>query len=230
MKRFSQLKDQAVLSLEGKWLKSALITLVMIVIGSIISFIQNYDSETVRIGGKLFVTIYNPLWLSLASILYLFILTLLDYGFDILMLEVKRGSKPLFATLISGFKDYLRIWGTLFIRGLYVLLWLLLLIIPGIVKSYSYAMTPYVLKERPDLKYDGAIELSMQMMRGQKMRLFLLDLSFIGWVLLCILTLGIGFFFLIPYFSTTRAAFYDNLKEELGMTVIVEEEIIVTEN
>lgn len=91
-----------------------------------------------------------------------------------------------------------------------------LLIIPGIVKSYSYALTPYILKDHPELKFNAAIEESMRMMNGYKMKLFLLDLSFIGWALLTILTFGIGVLFLEPYVSASRAAFYEDLKAELS--------------
>ena len=70
----------------------------------------------------------------------------------------------------------------------------------------------YILKDRPDLKYNGAIEESMRMMRGNKMKLFLLDLSFIGWILLCIITLGIALLWVEPYIVSARAAFYEELK------------------
>lgn len=108
-------------------------------------------------------------------------------------------------------------WSTLFtvvVSLIYAVLWALLLIIPGIVKAYSYAMTPYILYDNPKLQGNAAIELSMRMMRGHKLELFLLHLSFIGWFLLCILTLGIGFLWLTPYVHSTQAAFYEDVKEE----------------
>jgi uncharacterized membrane protein len=88
----------------------------------------------------------------------------------------------------------------------------MLLVIPGIVKFYSYAMTPYLRYENPMLSAETLICKSMKMMNGHKMKLFLLDLSFIGWLLLCILTLGIGFLWLIPYMQSARAAFYEDLR------------------
>lgn len=97
---------------------------------------------------------------------------------------------------------------------MYTLLWSLLLIIPGIVKACSYAMTPYILYDNPKLQGNAAIELSMRMMRGHKMKLCVLYLSFIGWFLLCILTLGIGFLWLKPYVQASKAAFYEDVKEE----------------
>ena len=82
--------------------------------------------------------------------------------------------------LFDGFKDFGRIWGTGILVAIYTVLWTCLLIVPGIIKSYSYAMTYYILKDEPELKYNAAIEKSMSMMNGYKMKLFLLDLSFIG--------------------------------------------------
>ncbi|MBP8089023.1 MAG: DUF975 family protein, partial [Phocaeicola sp.] len=101
----------------------------------------------------------------------------------------------------------------------YTFLLTLLLVIPGIMKSYSYAMTLFILKDYPELQYDAAIEKSMAMMSGHKMKMFLLDLSFIGWAILCCFTLGIGFLFLAPYVEASHAAFYEDLKKELGESV-----------
>lgn len=97
------------------------------------------------------------------------------------------------------------------LTGLYTFLWALLLIIPGIVKSYSYAMAPFILAEHPDMTANQAITASKQMMDGHKLELFFLDLSFLGWVLLNLLTLGIGSLFLMPYIAAARASFYRNL-------------------
>ena len=113
---------------------------------------------------------------------------------------------------------------------IYEFLWTLLLIIPGIIKYYSYAMTKFILLDEPELKYDAAIEKSMEMMKGKKFKLFLLDLSFIGWALLCILTLGIGLVLLVPYMYTARAAFYEDLKAELAQKVEEEKENNSVEN
>lgn len=75
-------------------------------------------------------------------------------------------------------------------------------------------MTYYIMQDHPELAYNAAIEKSMEMMSGYKMKLFLLDLSFIGWGILCILTMGLGLLLLLPYMYTARAAFYEELKKE----------------
>ena len=94
------------------------------------------------------------------------------------------------------------------------MLWTCLFIIPGIIKSYSYRMVPYILADNPELGAVEAITLSRQMMDGNKGRAFLLDLSFIGWTILTIITLGIvGLFWANPYFYATDAELYRTLKD-----------------
>ena len=95
-----------------------------------------------------------------------------------------------------------------FLLALYTLLWTLLFIIPGIIKGFSYAMTPYILAENPELTAKEAIERSKDMMEGNRWRLFCLEISFIGWGILSLLTLGIGSLWLTPYMEASVAAFY----------------------
>ena len=94
------------------------------------------------------------------------------------------------------------------LTAIFVTLWTLLLIIPGIIAGYSYAMAPYILYEHPGLRPMDAIKASKDLMQGNKWRLFCLELSFIGWGLLCALTLGIGSLWLRPYEEAARASFY----------------------
>lgn len=94
------------------------------------------------------------------------------------------------------------------LRSLYTLLWSFLFIIPGIIAAYSYAMTDYILAEHPDMTASEAIERSKEMMSGNRFRLFCLQISFIGWSILCALTLGIGNLWLRPYLQAATAAFY----------------------
>ena len=109
-----------------------------------------------------------------------------------------------------------KVWGML-LMGIFISLWSLLFIIPGIIKAFSYAMTPYILEENPELSANEAIDRSRAMMRGHKFDLFWLYLSFIGWAILCLLTAGIGFLWLIPYISTTQAAFYEEVKADYAL-------------
>jgi uncharacterized membrane protein len=106
-----------------------------------------------------------------------------------------------------------KVWG-MFLVMLFTFLWSLLFIIPGIVKCFSYSMTPFILEEHPELGANEAIDHSRAMMKGHKFDLFWLYLSFIGWGILCIPTLGIGTFWLIPYMQTAQASFYEDVKAD----------------
>jgi uncharacterized membrane protein len=112
------------------------------------------------------------------------------------------------------FSQFDRIWqGFLqsFLRSLYVILWSLLFLIPGIIKSYAYAMTPFIMAENPDMAASEAIAASAELMKGHKLDLFFLSLTFLGWTLLNLLTLGIGSLFLNPYINAAHAAFYKDI-------------------
>ena len=93
----------------------------------------------------------------------------------------------------------------------FIFLWTLLLIIPGIIKSYSYSMSGFIMTENPEITSKEAIEVSMKMMAGNKWRLFCLQLSFIGWYILGLMACGIGVFFVQPYVNAAIAAFYDDV-------------------
>ncbi len=109
---------------------------------------------------------------------------------------------------------YVPIVKTMFWKGLLNFLWYLLLIIPGIVKSYAYSQVPYLLADNPGIGYRRAVQLSNQMTRGHKFRIFVLDLSFIGWILLGMLALFVGVLFVLPYIYATKAELYLDLREE----------------
>lgn len=211
MKRNSEYKDKAVQRLEGNWGMAAIITLVYSLIFQAPSLPNWFNESEV---------------LSLSSSYDILVLLLLPlaFGYTIIFLNLMRGQKIEFATLFDGFKDYGRMLGTLLLMYLYQFLWALLLIIPGIIKNYSYSQTLYLMKDDSSLSYNAAIEKSMEMMNGYKMKLFLLDLSLIGWAILSVLTLGIGFLFLSPYYQASHAAFYEDLKrEKFGSIEIISE-------
>ena len=109
--------------------------------------------------------------------------------------------------------NYLQTVKTMFWRDVYTLLWGLLLIVPGIVKAYEYRMIPYLLADDPTMSKDEAFAQSKRMMTGNKWRAFVLDLSFIGWYLLAIPTVGlVTIFYANPYKKMTDAALYEELR------------------
>ena len=185
MKENFLLRKQSYDLLEGRWMISALIFLVY----------------TVIMGAASSIVIGTILLLPLS------------YSIKVIFLDLNRGQELNASDLFGGFKDYGRILLTMLLTDIYIFLWSLLFVIPGIIKYYSYSMVPYVLRDYPDLSFDEAIEQSMHMMNGFKSKLFMLDLSFIGWAILCVFTLGIGFFWLMPYVYTNHALFYEDLQE-----------------
>ena len=126
------------------------------------------------------------------------------YNLDLLT----RENPPAFATLFSRFCIWGRAFGLRFMTSLLAFLWSLLFIIPGIVATYHYALAPYLMAENPDMGVMEAIARSKELMNGNKWRLFCLHISFIGWNLLCVLTLGIGYLWLAPYQNAAETAFY----------------------
>lgn len=118
-------------------------------------------------------------------------------------------------SLSVGFRDYGHTFVTLFLRDLFIALWTCLFIIPGIIKSFSYRLVPYIIADHPELSATETLALSKNMMYGHKWKAFVLDLSFIGWILLSVLTLGlVGIFWYEPYQNNTDAALYLAIKEE----------------
>lgn len=116
---------------------------------------------------------------------------------------------------VSFSNSYLNVVKTMFLRDLFTILWTLLFVIPGIIKTYEYRMIPYIVAENPDITSSEAFELSKKMMKGNKWKTFVLDLSFIGWHILSGLTLGLlGIFYVNPYLYQTNAALYNTLKDK----------------
>ena len=123
----------------------------------------------------------------------------------------------------SGFNNFWAAFKVTFMVGLFTFLWSLLFVIPGIIKSISYSMSMYILSENPDKPTMDCINESKEMTEGHKMELFVLGLSFIGWILLGTITLGLGFIYVIPYMNTTFANAYKSLKKADKVDVIEEQ-------
>lgn len=125
---------------------------------------------------------------------------------------VRTKTTPSTSEILAPYNEFLRYLGACVLVLVYTYLWMLLLIVPGIIKSISYSMTFFIMKDDPQIGVSEAITKSQRMMDGHKMELFLLQLSFIGWLLLGIITV-IGLFWVIPYMYTAMATFYVRLKE-----------------
>lgn len=152
----------------------------------------------------------------------------LNYGIARTTVECVEGEKWDVSHAFVGFSENFGHSAMLgFLQVLLTFLWSLLLIVPGLVKSYSYAMCFYIQQEKNNKGIEpiDCITQSRQMMDGHKWQLFCLDLSFLGWYIVGALCLGIGIFFVAPYHQTARANFYEALKAELTLPEIVQGEI-----
>jgi uncharacterized membrane protein len=151
-------------------------------------------------------------FMTLSSMLILIIGGPLALGAAIFSLSLSRGKEARLEQLFLGFNNFATALIAYLLIIIYVLLWALLLIVPGIIAALGYSMTFYLLADDPLLKPQDALRKSKSMMDGFKLKLFYLCLRFFLLALLCILTLGIGFLWLIPYVHVTLAKFYDDLK------------------
>jgi len=138
-------------------------------------------------------------------------------GMSIMALTAARSQPIRLRMIFDGFRRHL---GNSIVMHLmvwvYTLLWSLVLIIPGIIKHYSYAMSPFILADHPTLDPTTVIKNSERMMNGHKWRLFCLDVTFLGWGLLTLFTFGIAAFWVVPYQRTAWAEFYQDLKNRMS--------------
>ena len=140
----------------------------------------------------------------------------LAVGFNLLFLALVRGAKTDIGQLFAGFKTFGTACAAYLLILLFVFLWCLLLIVPGIIAGYAYSMTLFVIADDPTVQPREAIDRSKEMMKGNKWKLFCLAWRFFGWALLCILTCGIGYIWLGPYIQTTWAHFYEDVRPQQG--------------
>lgn len=133
-------------------------------------------------------------------------------GISYFALAISRNQEARFEQLFKGFNNFGTALGAYLLMAIFVILWMLLLIIPGIIAAISYAMTFYIIADNPSIQVMDAIDKSKKMMYGYKWKFFCLNLRFLGWAILCLFTLGIGFLWLIPYMEISFAKFYDDIK------------------
>lgn len=149
----------------------------------------------------------------LVILVEIFVLAPLEVGCKKYFLDASEGNANLSDMGFCFRNGYMNVVAAQFLTSLFIFLWSLLLIIPGIVKAYSYRMIPYILAENPEMSFTEAKQLSCEMMNGQKWRTFVLDLSFILWALLSMITLNIvGILWVAPYMEFTNAELYRTLR------------------
>lgn len=214
MKTNTELRRQGSEALAGRWGTFVAATLLY----SIISFFVQAPAQLNDFARNVLMTSAGVGYTLIGTSVVVSLLILpLTYGYDTIFLRNLRSEPVGVEHMFDGFRDYGRIFVTLLWQNVLVLLWMLLLIVPGIVKSLAYSLTPYILLDNPKLSTVEAIHLSREMMFGYKAKLFLLLLSFIGWGILCLFTCGIGFLWLAPYMQSSMAAFYEDVRADYEM-------------
>jgi uncharacterized membrane protein len=195
LKSISELRATAREKLKGNWGKSIITVVIYIILNALI----NSGSQIKSIG-----------WL--VTILTFVLTGAWSAGLLTYFIHLVRKETLSVRLLFSQLSRLIPFFILLLLQVIYIILWTLLLIIPGIIASLRYSQTFYILIDNPDMKASDVINRSKEMMQGQKWKYFLLHLSFIGWYLLCILTLGIGLLWLMPYIYATQASFYEDLR------------------
>lgn len=194
------IKERALAILNGHWGNAALTTLVSVLLSSVVG------------------AVLNVLGLGIVSVVLIDLP--LGFGFTLVfnhLMKTGDGERMVQRMFNIAYGDFSRSLAVSVLQAVFNFLWILLLIIPGIIKMYSYAMTYYIAEDYPELDANKCIDKSKEMMDGYEFDLFLLHLSFLGWALLCILTLGIGALWLRPYIATSEVVFYERLKEIKGI-------------
>ena len=189
----TELKAAAKQQIKGK---IGILFVITLIIGAI-SGLANLILSFVPMGGLVATVIITPAFaLSIARI----------------YLSLTTGATPVVKDAFNGFDDFWSAFKVTFLVGIYTFLWSLLFVIPGIVKAYSYSMATYILAENKGKSARECIAESKDMTNGHKMDLFVLSLSFIGWILLCTVTFGIAYIWVGPYMQTTFANAYKALR------------------
>lgn len=207
MRSSKEYKGIALSNLKNNWGKAIIVSLLVVAISS-----------------------FSSLIMIVGSIVSIFLSGQLMVGEMNFYTKLHNKQNPEINTLFHNFgENVISNFITYLIQSLYMALWMLLFIVPGIIKSFSYSMTMYLKSKKPELTANEAITMSRKLMDGNKWKLACLEFSFIGWILLSILTLGIGIVFVIPYMQSTTVAFYEDIYNK-AFNNVTNEEISNDEN
>jgi uncharacterized membrane protein len=215
-------KKKAKQQLNGQWGRAALFTLLFGAIYYVIPLIIEINLSG---GFENWISTDATNGSTASTFVITLVLLPLYIGYLWTFLSVIRtGEQIKLSGLLQAFSEismYLKILGTYLVMMVYMFLWFLLLIIPGVIKAFAYSQTYFVLKDNPDIGINAAITRSRKLMHGYKWKYFLLQLSFIGWIILSLITVGIGFIWLSPYLSASNAAFYNELVKKQSNDEVV---------
>ena len=213
----SELRLKARESLKGNYWPAVGVAFVAAIFGALMlnggSFSLNIEKRATELFGDLPTIVKTYLLIAaggagVVSFVNFILGGVVQIGYAQYLLKQQDREIHSVKDLFSQFDRFGQGFLQLFLRNLYTFLWSLLFIIPGIIKSYAYAMTPFIMAENPELTAKEAITISKEKMDGHKGELFWLGLTFFGWSVLATLTAGIGYIFLNPYMNAAYAAFY----------------------
>ena len=200
-------KKTSLSALSGNWAIAIIATLLYLIAVGILSNIPSVFANPEYAPGTYSVLLLLVTFLLVAPI---------EVGYaNAFRYHITRDDTDFISnTFKIGFSQWIRTAVGILLATVYIVLWCCLFVIPGIIMSFAYAMVPYILIDRPDLSISQAVRESRLMMRGHKWDLFILSLSFLGWILLSIITFGLGFLFLLPYMQGAIASFYESIKPQ----------------
>lgn len=200
-----ELKERAKASLQGKYGDAIKMMFVFYLINFGVGFVLGFTEGLLNLSENA-----SDLISSLVSIV---LSCLFGFGMVSYYLKLSRNEEVTYKELFSKFDMAIPYISIALVTGLFTLLWSLLFIIPGIIASISYTLVYMIKLDNPEMSTMEVITKSKEMMNGHKMDYFVLILSFFGWAILGILTLGILYLWLTPYMNVTFANFYNSLKE-----------------
>jgi uncharacterized membrane protein len=192
--------------LNGNWPEIIIVTIIVLLLTSVSSSDSwlGYESGSFKVG----------LSGGLGQVFSLIVSGPLAYGYFYFLKSIKNRSGEISQVFVGFSERFKETFIAHLITTMFVVLWALLLIIPGIIAAISYSMVYLILLDNPNMNAYQAIQESKRMMSGNKMRYFEFVISFAGWFFLGILTLGIGLLYLKPYFDAAKIEFYEDLKNQ----------------
>lgn len=222
----AELKMRGNIAFKKNYVSAVVVALLMGIFGTVSgeSSARRVSENSDIYSGNLFnVGMITELLAGIATVVILIVLVAKVFVGNLLKMGgyrffiLNQTAQPGIGTLLDGFRSghYVNIVLTMFLRDLFTTLWSLLLVVPGIVKHYEYLMVPYIIAENPAMDYKEAFQISKQMMDGEKMEAFIMDLSFLGWYLLSAVICGLlAIFYVNPYVQASFAEMYTFNKQK----------------
>lgn len=222
----AELKMRGNMAFKKNYVSAVVVALLMGIFGTVSgeSSARRVSENSDIYSGNLFnVGMITGLLAGIATVVILIVLVAKVFVGNLLKMGgyrffiLNQTAQPGIGTLLDGFRSghYVNIVLTMFLRDLFTTLWSLLLVVPGIVKHYEYLMVPYIIAENPAMDYKEAFQISKQMMDGEKMEAFIMDLLFLGWYLLSAVTCGLlAIFYVNPYVQASFAEMYTFNKQK----------------